>query len=953
MVAKLISNLCVLFCSFNFLISQDLSWAELMDSTDFYSKKQDFKSAVQFAKLALPKAEIEFGQNNQNFAYTLLSVSNIFFLNLGNIDSAIYYGEKYLKIIRELFKSDHPTLATSIKFMATFYDARGYYKCAEPLFKEALEMSRRLYKYDNPNLASNLNSLGSFYYGRGDYKQAEPLYKEALEMYRHLFKGDDPGLARSINNMAVFYNRIGDYIHAESLYKEALEMYKRLYKGDHPNLAQNINNMAMFYIGRRNNKLAEPLLEEAIEMRRRIFKSDHPDLAESINNMAHLYHFRGDYKQSELLYKEALEMRRRIYKGDHPYLGNSINNMAVFCNAIGDYKQAEALYKEALEMYRRLFNGNNSLLANSINNMAVFYKDRGIFKKAEPLYLELMGVCFNLINNYFPSLSEKEKEQYFSTISQFYISFNNFLTLHYKESPKLLEKMFDNLLVTKGMLLSASNNVRSRIISSNDTSLIQLFSSWKDNKENIAKLFLLTNTELKNKNLNLDSIIQYVNEQERELTLRSDVFKNEYDKKKITWKDIQINLGKTEAVVEIVRINLIEKNRITDTIYYAALIVMKNSKMPELVLLKNGNALESDTLLDSYKEAMHSKGIGLVPDNLYKLFWEPIKKKLKGVTTVFISPDGVYNQLNLATLKNPKTGKYLLDENDIVLLSNTKNLLKKKSDVLLNTEENNVAELLGDPCYTLDSAKQQQLPSNFRSKNKVISQKSVIDRNTTRGGYGRLPGTKVEIDFIFTMLLNKRWDVRKHLGEEALEETVKSLNSPRLLHIATHGLFLEDVEHINKDERVFGMEMKRFAENPLLRSMLLFTGANNTIENKNLTNSLSSSDDGLLTAYEAMNLSLDNTELVVLSACETGLGKIKNGEGVYGLQRAFIQAGAKSLIMSLWSVDDEKTMELMKTFYKKWLAGKTKRRAFKEAQQVIKNKYKSPYYWGAFVMVGE
>ncbi len=199
----------------------------------------------------------------------------------------------------------------------------------------------------------------------------------------------------------------------------------------------------------------------------------------------------------------------------------------------------------------------------------------------------------------------------------------------------------------------------------------------------------------------------------------------------------------------------------------------------------------------------------------------------------------------------------------------------------------------------------------------------------------------------------KEWDVRKHLGDEALEEVVKSVNNPQVLHFATHGYFLRDCGGMKNDGRTFGIDLKYYSENPLLRSMLFFSGAENSINKDTSTNSNTKFEDGLLTAYEAMNLNLQNTELVVLSACETGLGTLKNGEGVYGLQRAFIQAGAKSLIMSLWKVNDSATQELMTFFYKTWLGGKSKREAFYSAQCELKKKYPEPYYWGAFVMVGE
>ena len=202
---------------------------------------------------------------------------------------------------------------------------------------------------------------------------------------------------------------------------------------------------------------------------------------------------------------------------------------------------------------------------------------------------------------------------------------------------------------------------------------------------------------------------------------------------------------------------------------------------------------------------------------------------------------------------------------------------------------------------------------------------------------------------IFDIVKKKGWDTELYLYEVATEDTIKKIKSPRVLHFATHGFFIED--NLEKDASVnSGLNEQRAVINPLLKSGLLMYHAGEIMETKNVYDF--NLESGILTAYEAMNLDLSNTEMVVLSACETGLGDVQIGEGVFGLQRAFIVAGAKSVIMSLFKVSDEVTMQLMDTFYQKWIELGDKRHAFIEAKKEIRKKNPERIYWGAFVMVG-
>lgn len=1040
----LLLSVLILFI-FHFLLftSSAQSWQKLMDSTNSYIEKQDFRTALKWGKKALAKSEKQYGRIDTHFISSLRTVSEIFYY-IGNIDSSIYYGELRLNLSRNLFKNDNPVLENSINNMAVFYDATGNYEKAEPLFKESLDMSRRLFKDDNPDLATSINNMAVFYYERGKYAEAEPMYREALEMRRRLFKGDNPELAASISNMAYFFNgrgkfveaeplfvealkmrRIifkgdhldlaasinnlaafcgnrGRYAEAEPLYKEALDMYRRLFKGDHQDLAICINNMAFFYDGRGRYYEAEPLYKEALEMRRRLFKEDNHELAESINNLAAFYKGREKYAEAESMYKEALEMMRRIFKGDSPELAHSINNMASFYNSrgqfteaeplfdegiemsrrlynddhpllatsirsrayflynIGRYSEAEELFKESLTMIRRLYNNDHLDLARSINSLASFYNDRVRYSEAEPLYLESIQVYDKMLRNYFPSLSENEKDQFLNTFKDHFEQFYSFAINRMNDNPSIIQNLFNNRLFTKGLLLSSTQKVRNNIISSGNRDLLRRYEEWLFQKNKIARLYSQSNQQLKEKGINLDSIIKDANNKEKELSKMSGDFAKEYEKKKIVWENVKKLLKPDESAVEIVRFRLFEKNRWTDTVYYAVLILSginpatpsENSCEIRCVLLKNGNELENK-YINNYKTSI----LNQIKDEIsYSQFFAPIAKELNGIKKVYISSDGIFNQLNLQTLFNPETEKYLIDELNIQEVTCSRDIVEMNTvfpnSKILNNRKN-IAELFGDPVYNLDNLIIKKADSTNAIPESAYMEIGIIDSLMTRGGFAPLPQTRKEIDSIYILLNTNGWEVKKHLGNAALEESLKSIKNPRVLHIATHGVFLKDIDKSHEFEQTLGMETKSYVENPLLKSMLLFAGADNTISKKGSAISDARIDDGLFTAYEAMNLNLDNTDLVVLSACETGLGEIRNGEGVYGLQRALLVAGAKSLIMSLWKVNDEATQKLMTSFYTKWLSGKPKRQSFKEAQLELKEEHPDPFFWGAFVMVGE
>jgi CHAT domain-containing protein len=902
-------------------------------------------------------------QNNYSKALTLLTEANGLFRNLYKYDQMdlsaninnlgnIYHcigdfanAEKFyiesLEMMRRIYKNDSPDLALPISNMASFLLERGEYTRAEELFAEALKIHRNLYNYDNPDLAHSINKMGGFYFSIGDLRRAEPYLQESFEMRKRLYKTDHQQLASSIEFMAAYYNEIGNYEKAEPLYVESLEMLRRLYKTDNNHLALGINNNGAFYVYQNKFDKAEALFKESLEMQRRLHKTDHNHLALALNNLAFCYSKKRDYEKAEPLFKEAYEMNKNIYKNAHPHLAVSLSNLAFLSYNTGKYSIAGQYFAENLEMNRKLYKSDNFDLAKSIGYMADYDYYNGKFDNAGTLYKESLEMYKKIYNNQSVNLSESEKEKFWNTIKSKFESFYSFVINRSVDSPEILGYSFDNLLFTKALLFNSVNKIKKRILESGDSTLISKFRELSSKKELLIKLYSLPSEDIKKQGYNIDSIESNANNLEKELSIKSENFKQSYEKKKVSWKTIQAILKPDEAAIEMVRFRLHRDFEFSDTVYYAAFIITDQSQdNPDIVLLKNGKELE-EMFYSTYRNNIKLKAID---SESFKAFWKAIFDKTKDYKKIYFSPDGIYNKLNIGTLE-VEPGKYLLDYQKIHQLNSTQDILL---GYYSKQDEANVyssAVLIGNPDFTLSQDKVKEKERSLLNTNDYIERGTSPSRSFVLTS---LPGTEKEVDNIAKYLKSNKWEINKYTKVDAVKAAVKTVNNPRVLHIATHGLFLSDIKPEEKE--IFGIDARRIIGNPLLRSGLFFAGASSNIDENFKPSGF---DNGFLTAYEAMNLNLDKTELVVLSACETGLGEIKNGEGVYGLQRAFIQAGAKSIIMSLWSVSDEATQELMSTFYKEWLSGKTKRDAFRLAQMKLKEKYPAPYYWGAFVMVGE
>ena len=681
---------------------------------------------------------------------------------------------------------------------------------------------------------------------------------------------------------------------------------------------------------------AEQLFLNGLE----ILKSDEENrfaYAISLNNLGNAYRYMDEVAKAIPLYQQALAILKEKAGEGAQYATTSFNLGQAYY-LIND-PQAKQQLNKSLALREKLFGKTHPAYGEVTRKLASLSWEKKEYALAEGYFKKTFENYFTQIDNYFPALSEEEKSKFY--LGKLKLTFEEFYSYgaeQYQKKPDLLGTIYDFQLRTKALTMYATLKVRQSILNSGNADLIEQFKQWINLKEQLGALYNQGGENPIQTQLKIDSLNVAATKAEKYLTAKSVLFEKTFKPTTITWKDVQRKLNPDEAAIECIRYRAYspaEGGGFTGKVAYAFLIVTRQTKNnPELVLLPNAGRIE-DRFLSYYRNTIRHEFEDTISYNQY---WNFLKSSLPGIKKVYFSPDGVYNQINLNTLKNPGTGKTVLEEIFIQPVTNTKDLVAEKKKRNLQGK----AVLLGFPAYSYSSTgvktKEEKSPRNKQRS----MRNSLLRYLKSEDGIPPLPATKEEVEEIEKLIPPEQ---PKQIVTESLatESFIKKSHDFRSLHVATHGFFFEDLDFANE------INFQKYVENPLLRSGLILAGAGDYIQEGI---SPDGAEDGILTAYEVMNLDLDQTELVVLSACETGLGTVKNGEGVYGLQRAFFIAGAEALIMSLWSVDDQATKDLMVLFYKAWLTTGNKQEAFRSAQLQLKEKYVNPFYWGAFVMVG-
>jgi len=809
--------------------------------------------------------------------------------------------------------------------------------------------------------AKQLNQKASELYKAGKYNEAIPYAKQVLEIYEKILGKDHPNVATSLNNLAGLYKVIGRYSEAEPLYKRSLEIREKAFGREHPSVAQSLYNLAGLYafIGGRYAE-AEPLHKRALEIYEKALGREHPSVAQSLISLAGLYESTGRYADAEPLYKRALEIREKIRGSEHPDTAIVLRVLAELYRVTGRHAEAEPLYKRALEIREKAYGKKHPAVALILKNLAFLYAATERHPESQNLFKRGISIDDLMRENVFLLFNEKQKISYMNQKEGSIHAFMTHTVKYMQSSSQSITDTFNAWLKWKGAVAEAQGRYMDAAMQSGDPEIKKKFAELTNIRREIAKMQLSkpdkgSFEDYRNRIAELQKQKETL---EAELSRLSKDFALEKTIGKADVKNISEILPKDSAYIDFARIKFydFETNKFDKPKYLAFVLIPQ--KEPEVKLIEISDAEDTEKHIKTYIQEMNRiKTIGKTPDKaaldkaaraIYDIAIKPLEKYIKGRKQLFISPDGNLNLIPFEALVTP-SNKYLMEEYTISYISAGRDIIRFTDTNIAKGD----ALIIADPDYDMGLVERDKMTKEMKVAKTI---RGGLSKDVFNISFDRLPDTKQEADAIEKVLKNKKkLKVKNYQGKNAIEEMIFSAETPKILHLATHGYFLNDEELKGSSEtRGITIKLKEDfmakdetinIENPMLRSGIVFSGVNASLK--------AGRDEGMMSAEKILGLNLKGTDLVVLSACETGVGDVKNGEGVFGLKRAFILSGAKTLVMSLWSVPSAETTELMTDFYTLLADGKPKAEALRQAKLNMMMKKQNPFYWGAFVMTGK
>jgi CHAT domain-containing protein/Tfp pilus assembly protein PilF len=900
-----------------------------------------YNEAIPLAERVLQQLQEVYGAEHRSLVYPLYLLA--FISNQkGEFSKAEAYYQRGLTILERTSESEDLWAALLLNGLGTMYGAKRDDARSASFCQRALEIRERILGADHPDVAAPLHRLALIYRGNGDLIRAEPLFQRALSVVEKAYGEDHDAVAPLADALASLYREKGDYVRAEVLYQRTLKIWGRTDFRNPTNLAIVLNNLGNLYRDQGEYDKAEPLYLRAIAIKEKALGSDHIDVARYRDNLGALYSARGDYAKAEPLFLSSLAVSEKVLGSNKPLVARTLGNLAHLYSARKEYAKAEPLLYRARSIYEGFCGTNCPELAGIFLSLANISLVHGKLAEAVAFQSRANAILDRNLELNLAIGSERQKLAYLARVPE---QMDHAVSLQVRFPDDLAARELAALTVIqrKGRIQDALANSLASLRNRSSAEGQALLDQLNDITAQLARLVLNVPRGVTDNYKNRIETLEARREKlETEISRQSAGF---YQRAQpVTLSAIRSALPVDSALIEWAIYRPFDPQAETSNAYgnsrYVVYVIRKGAEIRSVDL---GPAAEIDKRIEMLRRALRDPQSGDVR-RLARAVDEEVMKPVRAlsgdVTRLLVSPDGELNLIPFEALVNEQ-GRYLVERYSFSYLTSGRDLLRMQ---VARPARSNLT-VVANPAFGEPPFEHVALAANGsvapRSRRRsVTAARSLAEIYFAPLSASEEEGRAIQALYPETKLLR---------ASQATESAVKESVAPRVLHLATHGFFLQNPDNadlnsgtprrisINKDN----------TQNPLLRSGLAFAGANARFP--------AGKDDGIMTALEASGLNLWGTKLVVLSACDTGIGEIRNGEGIYGLRRAFVLAGAESLVMSLWPISDYSTRKFMVDYYKNLKLGMGRGEALRLVQLKLlqRNRDLHPFYWANFIQSGE
>ncbi len=908
--------------------------AAMNNLAELYRVQGEYSKAETLSVETLQLKKQILGENHPD---TLATMSNLALLYQfqGKYSQAESLSLRTLKLKNQVLGENHPDTLTTMNNLALLYQFQGKYNQAKPIYIKVLQLRKKILGQKHPDTLKVMHNLAELYRSQGEYSKAESIYTKTWQIKREVLGEKHSDTLSTINNLATLYESQGKYTEAEDLYLKILQQTKEILGEKHSDNLKVMHNLAALYKSQKKYTEAKSLYLKVLKLREEVLGEKHPDTLISMDNLAGLYQFQEKYTEAKSLYLKVLKLREEVLGEKHPDTLISMNNLAVLYQTQEKYNEAKSLYLKVLRVRKETLGKRDPDTLTIMHNLAVLHYYEGDSDKTLSTMKEYLVNRYLFLKREVQGGSEKTRSTFLAKYD-FFSDRNSLFSILLESRRKNFHSLALYFLANyKGILLQVSQNLRQIFSKSVDKELLEKFFI---KRSEYSELFF--NYEKRQNNPSLvDQLQREIDQLEKELIWKNISFKNLVSDVKTD--EILNALSPKELLIDFTVYQLIDLPNQKSKKYQLAAVIASKENI-ELVGL--GDLQDIQFLINDYRNRIQNKQKWRSSaQKIYHKIFSPLSKYFEKKSKLYIVPDGILHLLPFRSLVN-ENGEYLAKSKNIVILSSSRDLVIKRTE-----ESNKSATIFAYPDYGNKEGKE------------IVEDKTIH--------FLPLKGTLEEAQAISPIL---NIPTKVYTKDQATEKNISQVDSPKILHIATHGYFLDvpEEETLKNQERGVTFKYKESSSPMKLNPKTMLSSNsmpnfNRNFSDKKLTNPLVYSglalagannpgDEGILTALEVLGLNLRGTDLVVLSACETGVGEIRQGEGVYSLQRAFQEAGAKSVLATLWKVDDKATQLFMEKFYTRYMSGMSAQKAVRDTQLDFINskRYSHPYYWSSFVMIG-